>query len=134
VREILVQGGDAVVVERRRAGAEDRRILGARAEGSLFRIIWRATSRSASAPPWRSNLLIATTSAKSSMSIFSSRQFAWKLDKRCADRVDDAPGSVRSRFHMSSRLGAGERIRTADLPLTRSIALNAVQTCENGSH
>jgi hypothetical protein len=31
-------------------------------------------------------------------------------------------------------LGAGERIRTADRPLTRSIALSAVQTCENGSH
>jgi hypothetical protein len=32
------------------------------------------------------------------------------------------------------RMGAGERIRTADRPLTRSIALSAVQTCENGSH
>ena len=34
----------------------------------------------------------------------------------------------------TGRLGAGERIRTADLPLTRSIALSAVRTCENGSH
>ena len=37
-----------------------------------LRISWRDTSRSASAAPRRSNLLIATTSAKSSMSIFSS--------------------------------------------------------------
>jgi hypothetical protein len=34
----------------------------------------------------------------------------------------------------SSLVGAGERIRTADRPLTRSIALSAVQTCDNGSH
>ena len=37
-----------------------------------LRISWRDTSRSASAAPRRSNLLIATTSARSSMSIFSS--------------------------------------------------------------
>jgi hypothetical protein len=39
---------------------------------SRLRTIWRPTSRSASIAPRRSNLLIATTSAKSSMSIFSS--------------------------------------------------------------
>jgi hypothetical protein len=42
-----------------------------------------------------------------------------KLDKRCAHRADGAPGYVRSRSSTSRRLGAGERIRTADLPLTR---------------
>ena len=39
---------------------------------SRLRTSWRATSRRASSAPRRSNLLIATTSAKSSMSIFSS--------------------------------------------------------------
>lgn len=39
---------------------------------SRLRTSWRPTSRSASAAPLRSNLLMATTSAKSSMSIFSS--------------------------------------------------------------
>ena len=43
---------------------------------SRLRISWRDTSRSASAAPRRSNLLIATTSAKSSMSIFSSCEAA----------------------------------------------------------
>jgi hypothetical protein len=44
-----------------------------------------------------------------------------KLDKRCAHRADGAPRSARSRFRMSRGLGAGERIRTADRPLTRRI-------------
>ena len=75
--EVLVQGGDPVVVERRRAGAEDRHVLrGCAPNASRLRIICRATSRSASAPPRRSNLLTATTSAKSSMSIFSSCEAA----------------------------------------------------------
>ena len=39
---------------------------------SRLRTSWRPTSRIASSAPRRSNLLIATTSAKSSMSIFSS--------------------------------------------------------------
>ena len=39
---------------------------------SRLRTSWRPTSRRASSAPRRSNLLIATTSAKSSMSIFSS--------------------------------------------------------------
>ena len=42
------------------------------ANASRLRWICLATSRSASRPPWRSNLLMTTTSAKSSMSIFSS--------------------------------------------------------------
>ena len=42
------------------------------AKSPLFRCTCFATSRSASAAPLRSNLLIATKSAKSSMSIFSS--------------------------------------------------------------
>ena len=37
-----------------------------------LRTSWRPTSRRASSPPRRSYLLIATVSAKSSMSIFSS--------------------------------------------------------------
>ena len=45
-------------------------------KASRLRISWRDTSRRASAPPRRSNLLIATTSAKSSMSIFSSWEAA----------------------------------------------------------
>ena len=43
---------------------------------SRLRTSWRPTSRSASLAPRRSNLLIATTSAKSSMSIFSSCEAA----------------------------------------------------------
>jgi hypothetical protein len=39
---------------------------------SRLRWSWRRTSRSASSAPRRSNLLMATASAKSSMSIFSS--------------------------------------------------------------
>ena len=39
---------------------------------SRLRTSWRPTSLRASSAPRRSNLLIATTSAKSSMSIFSS--------------------------------------------------------------
>ena len=39
---------------------------------SPVRASWRRTSRRASSPPRRSNLLMATASAKSSMSIFSS--------------------------------------------------------------
>ena len=42
-----------------------------------------------------------------------------KLDMRCAHRTDGAPRSARSRFRTSEMLGAGERIRTADRPLTR---------------
>ena len=38
------------------------------------------------------------------------------------------------REHVAESLRAGERIRTADRPLTRSIALSAVRTCINGSH
>ena len=45
---------------------------GRRSNASGLRTIWRRTSRRASSPPRRSNLLMATTSAKSSMSIFSS--------------------------------------------------------------
>ena len=43
---------------------------------SRLRTSWRPTSRRASLAPRRSNLLIATTSAKSSMSIFSSCEAA----------------------------------------------------------
>ena len=42
------------------------------AKARRLRWICLATSRSASRAPWRSNLLMTTTSAKSSMSIFSS--------------------------------------------------------------
>ncbi len=45
-------------------------------KASRLRTICRATSRRASSAPRRSNLLIATTSAKSSMSIFSSCEAA----------------------------------------------------------
>ena len=43
---------------------------------SRLRTSWRDTSRRASSAPRRSNLLMATTSAKSSMSIFSSCEAA----------------------------------------------------------
>jgi hypothetical protein len=46
----------------------------------------------------------------------------WKLDKRCAHRADGVPSITGSRFRTSEMLGAGERIRTADRPLTRRIA------------
>ena len=42
----------------------------------------------------------------------------------------DFPGGLPGRS--CSDLGAGARIRTADRPLTSSIALSAVVTCENG--
>ena len=45
-------------------------------KASRLRTIWRATSRRASSAPRRSYLLMATTSAKSSMSIFSSCEAA----------------------------------------------------------
>ncbi len=45
-------------------------------KASRLRTIWRATSRRASSAPRRSNLLTATASAKSSMSIFSSCELA----------------------------------------------------------
>ncbi len=45
-------------------------------KASRLRTSWRPTSRIASRAPRRSNLLIATTSAKSSMSIFSSWEAA----------------------------------------------------------
>jgi hypothetical protein len=44
-----------------------------------------------------------------------------KFDKRCAHRADGAPGTTGLRFRMSETVGAGERIRTADRPLTRRI-------------
>ena len=69
---MLVERGDAVVVEARGARAEDRHVLPGAPNASRLRTSWRATSRRASSAPRRSNLLIATTSAKSSMSIFSS--------------------------------------------------------------
>ena len=47
-------------------------VLGRDAEGPGVAGHLRGTSRSASSAPRRSNLLMATTSAKSSMSIFSS--------------------------------------------------------------
>jgi hypothetical protein len=53
-----------------------------------------------------------------------------KFDKRCGHRAGSAPRSAGARFRTSRRLGAGERIRTADRPLTRSIALRAVRTCK----
>ena len=49
---------------------------GLRSNAARLRISWRDTSRRASAPPRRSNLFTATTSAKSSMSIFSSWEAA----------------------------------------------------------
>jgi hypothetical protein len=45
----------------------------------------------------------------------------WKLDKRCAHRADGVPSITVSRFRTSEMPGAGERIRTADRPLTRRI-------------
>jgi hypothetical protein len=59
---------------------------------------------------------------------------ARKLDKRCARRADGAPGSARRRFHRSERLCGQGQDRTVDLPLFRSTAPSAVQTCENGRH
>ena len=50
--------------------------LGCLPQASLLRCTCLATSRSASSAPLRSNLLIATKSAKSSMSIFSSCEAA----------------------------------------------------------
>jgi hypothetical protein len=47
-------------------------VSGITRKASLLRCTCLATSRSASAAPLRSNLLMATNSAKSSMSIFSS--------------------------------------------------------------
>ena len=45
-----------------------------------------------------------------------------------------APGSARWRFRRSeTKCGQGQD-RTVDLPLMRSTALSAVQTCENGRH
>lgn len=42
-----------------------------------------------------------------------------------------APGPDRSRFHTSKTMGAGERIRAADRPLTSCRSLSAVLTCGN---
>jgi len=58
----------------------------------------------------------------------------WKLDKRCAHRADGAPGSVRRRFRRSETLCGQGQDRTVDLPLFRSTAPSAVQTCKNGRH
>ena len=71
--EGLVQRGHAVVVEARGHGAEHRHLLGGHVSRLLgcAALAWphRAGRRCA---PLRSNLLMATNSAKSSMSIFSS--------------------------------------------------------------
>jgi hypothetical protein len=67
--QVLVERGDPVVVERGGRGAGWA--AGCWPNASRLRTSCRPTSRSASSAPRRSNLLIATTSAKSSMSIFS---------------------------------------------------------------
>ncbi len=131
--QVLVQGGDAVVVEPGRrivpntgmsSGVGGERLAGCGRPGG-------ATSRSASSAPRRSNLLMATASAKSSMSIFSScdarrtRGSSRRATRRRtstiagvaladARRLDDRRGRSRRALHGGDDASAHARRDLAD--------------------
>ena len=73
---MLVERGDAVSSNRAALVPKTGMSSHELPKADRLRTSWRATSRRASCAPRRSNLLIATTSAKSSMSIFSSWEAA----------------------------------------------------------
>ena len=70
--QLLVEGGDAVVVEAAGDGAVDGHVAGLGPEGLGVADHLAAHVAEGVLAARRSNLLMATTSAKSSMSIFSS--------------------------------------------------------------